>query len=190
MPTETLEKANISHMPTPPNLPMVLLSYSHPEPDYLNKSTCPQQNHCYRPAHLLFSHNCTSTNLATDCCCTLPPHHLFTVPTNTDHHLKVLRLPSASISRICRTHARSYTSGVSLNYGDNIRACHKLHRFLGSLRKNPHLMSSKRCHRRCQNPQNRIHLGLSVSTQYLHSLGLFKSLIFVKCISIQEIQML
>ena len=186
MPTETVEKAKASHMPTPPDLPMVLPSYSHPEPDYLNEPTCPQQNHCYRPAHLLFSHPCTSATLATHCSCTLAPHHLFTVLTNTECHLKVLSLASPTISRICRTHA----SGVSLNYGDNFGACHELRRFLWSLHKSPHLTSSKRCHRRCQNPQERKHLGLAVSKQYLHSLGLFNSLIFVKCVSIQEIQML
>lgn len=137
MPTETLEKAKASKMPTPPNLPMVLPSYSNPEPDYLNEPTCQQQNHCYRPAHLLFSHPCTSANLPTDCSCTMAPYHLFTALTNTECHLKVLSLASPTISRICRTHARSYTSGVSLNYGDNLGACHELHRFLWSLHKSP-----------------------------------------------------
>lgn len=44
---------------TPSTLPVVLPNYGH-----LNKLTCPQWNHHYRPAHLLFNHSCPSAHLA------------------------------------------------------------------------------------------------------------------------------
>lgn len=130
MPTETLEKAKAPPMLTHPNLPVVLPSENHPEPDYLNEPTCPQRNRCYRPVLRLVSHPCTPAGLAAERSCTRAPHHLLTVLTITEHHLKVLGLASPTISRICRTRARSYASGVSLNYGDDSGACRELHRFL------------------------------------------------------------